>query len=219
MVAGARADLGQIEAGLAHLERFGPDSSAQHPRLAYAYADLLLTGPAAKPEALTWFIRAANADADEDTDALERVEALAARRGQPWNRSGLAGDPARPAATIRRRTRRQRRSDSGRSRQCARTSAGPGGADPDRPIGENADRRQSRTREPEPESPLPCRAMPARTVRPDAPIPGRRRSRIQTDVPADSAQFPTAPAPRTGRRPGRPTKQCRRADRATMARQ
>ena len=44
VVAGARADLGQIDAALAHLERVGLDKAEEHPRLAYAYADLLLQG-------------------------------------------------------------------------------------------------------------------------------------------------------------------------------
>ncbi|WP_395726622.1 hypothetical protein [Nakamurella sp.] len=77
VVAGARADLGQIDAGLAHLEQFDVEQRSRHPRLAYAYADLL-DRAGRQPEALTWFIRAANADTDEDTDALERVESLAA---------------------------------------------------------------------------------------------------------------------------------------------
>ncbi len=80
VVAGARADLGQIDAALAHLEQFGTDRIGRHPRLAYAYADLL-DRAGRQPEALTWFIRAANADLDEDTDALERVEVLAASLG------------------------------------------------------------------------------------------------------------------------------------------
>ena len=75
VVAGARADLGQIDAALAHLERIGLDKAEEHPRLAYAYADLLLQA-GRRPEALTWFIRSANSDADEETDALDRVEAL-----------------------------------------------------------------------------------------------------------------------------------------------
>ena len=75
VVAGARADLGQIDAALAHLERVGLDKAEEHPRLAYAYADLLLQA-GRRPEALSWFIRSANADADEETDALDRVEAL-----------------------------------------------------------------------------------------------------------------------------------------------
>ena len=77
VVAGARADLGQTDAGLAHLEQFDVQERGRNPRLGYAYADLL--DRAGRPaEALTWFIRAANADTDEDTDALERVETLAA---------------------------------------------------------------------------------------------------------------------------------------------
>jgi tetratricopeptide (TPR) repeat protein len=75
VVAGARADLGQIDAALAHLERIGLDKAEEHPRLAYAYADLLLQA-GRRPEALTWFIRSANSDVDEETDALDRVEAL-----------------------------------------------------------------------------------------------------------------------------------------------
>ena len=42
VVAGARADLGQVDAALAQLERLGLDKAEEHPRLAYAYADLLL---------------------------------------------------------------------------------------------------------------------------------------------------------------------------------
>src|SRR5664279_3372685 len=75
VVAGARADLDQVDAALAHLERVGLDATEAHPRLAYAYADLLLKA-GRNQEALSWFIRAANVDAEEETDALERVEAL-----------------------------------------------------------------------------------------------------------------------------------------------
>ena len=78
VVAGARADLDQTDAALAHLERIGLDKAEQHPRLAYAYADLLLKADR-QAEALSWFIRAANADAEEETDALERVEQLSAQ--------------------------------------------------------------------------------------------------------------------------------------------
>ena len=72
VVSGARADLGQIDAGLAHLERIGLDRAETHPRLAYAYADLLLKA-GRNQDALSWFIRSADADAEEETDALERV--------------------------------------------------------------------------------------------------------------------------------------------------
>ena len=75
VVAGARADLGQIDAALAHLERIGLDKAEQHPRLAYAYADLLLKA-GRDQEALSWFIRSADVDNDEETDALDRVAEL-----------------------------------------------------------------------------------------------------------------------------------------------
>ncbi len=75
VVAGARSDLGQIDAALAHLERIGLDKAEQHPRLAYAYADLLLKAGRGQ-EALSWFIRSADVDNDEETDALDRVAEL-----------------------------------------------------------------------------------------------------------------------------------------------
>ncbi|MEP6562622.1 MAG: tetratricopeptide repeat protein [Nakamurella sp.] len=75
VVAGARADLDQVDVALAQLERLGVDKAEAHPRLAYAYADLLLKAGRGQ-EALSWFIRSANADADEETDALDRVAEL-----------------------------------------------------------------------------------------------------------------------------------------------
>ena len=82
VVAGARADLGQVDAALAHLERLGLDKAEEHPRLAYAYADLLLKA-GRQQEALSWFIRSANADTEEETDALDRVEADVGGRDSP----------------------------------------------------------------------------------------------------------------------------------------
>jgi uncharacterized protein YjbI with pentapeptide repeats len=75
VVAGARADLDQVDVALANLERLGLDKAETHPRLAYAYADLLLKA-GRQQEALSWFIRSANADAEEETDALDRVADL-----------------------------------------------------------------------------------------------------------------------------------------------
>jgi tetratricopeptide (TPR) repeat protein len=77
VVAGARADLGQIDAALAHLERIGWREDAPNARIAYAYADLLLQA-GRRQEALTWFVRAADADTDEETDAGERLAELSA---------------------------------------------------------------------------------------------------------------------------------------------
>ena len=82
VVAGARSDLGQIDAALAHLERIGLDKAEQHPRLAYAYADLLLKAGRGQ-EALSWFIRSADVDNDEETDALDT-----GRRAERFRESG-----------------------------------------------------------------------------------------------------------------------------------
>ena len=81
VVAGARADLGQIDAALAHLERIGWREEAPNPRIAYAYADLLLQA-GRRQEALTWFVRAADADSDEETDAGDRLVELSATLGE-----------------------------------------------------------------------------------------------------------------------------------------
>ncbi|MGL6233982.1 MAG: hypothetical protein ACRC20_01425 [Segniliparus sp.] len=76
--AGARLDLGEVEAALATLrageldpERRGSEAV----RLFYAYAETLLaSGDSA--EALTWFKHAAEADENEETDAEERIAEL-----------------------------------------------------------------------------------------------------------------------------------------------
>lgn len=79
VTAGARSDLGQHEAALAALHAA---ARAVEPAADFAYrvyyalaAKLLEEGRAA--EALTWFVRAADADADDETDAAERAESLA----------------------------------------------------------------------------------------------------------------------------------------------
>ena len=75
--------------------------------------------PAAKQEALSWFIRSANADADEETDALDRVAELsdedpmtstsvdatcrladeACWRTRTWNSLRVVGEDRRPPET------------------------------------------------------------------------------------------------------------------------
>ena len=77
VVAGARADLGQVDTAIAQMERVGLEKLESNPRLAYAYADLLLK-QGRRQDALSWFIRSADADLEEETDALERVEELGA---------------------------------------------------------------------------------------------------------------------------------------------
>jgi tetratricopeptide (TPR) repeat protein len=79
VAAGARADLGQLDAALALLEQ-GDGFQLENPepysaRLYYAYADLLLTAGRAA-EALEWFVRADDSDDEGDTDADERIAEL-----------------------------------------------------------------------------------------------------------------------------------------------
>jgi tetratricopeptide (TPR) repeat protein len=78
VVAGARADLGQLDAALAHLEgALQPETIEPFTaRLFYAYADLLLQADR-RAEAVDWFMKAAEADVDEETDAGERLTELA----------------------------------------------------------------------------------------------------------------------------------------------
>jgi hypothetical protein len=81
--AGARRDLGQMDAALRTLEQaplMSKNRSAWVVRLRYAYADTLEA--AGRPtEALTWFHRTFAVDADELTDASDRAAALEAARG------------------------------------------------------------------------------------------------------------------------------------------
>ncbi len=80
VVAGARMDLGQYDQAVVTLQtpeldpaRVGPASA----RLFYAYAEALLAADRSD-DALKWFLNAAAADVEGDTDAEERAEELAA---------------------------------------------------------------------------------------------------------------------------------------------
>ncbi len=81
--AGARRDLGELDAALRTLE-FAPLTSRSRAawvvRLRYAYADTLEAAGRLE-DALTWFHRTAGIDGDEITDAMERAEALEKRLG------------------------------------------------------------------------------------------------------------------------------------------
>lgn len=75
VVAGARSDLGQHEQALSVLSTPPLDATRTGltaARLAYAYADTLLA-LARNDEALQWFMNAAAADLDGQTDAEERI--------------------------------------------------------------------------------------------------------------------------------------------------
>ncbi|MDG3016679.1 hypothetical protein [Speluncibacter jeojiensis] len=78
VVAGARMDLGQNDAAVVTLQTPELDparTGAAAARLFYAYADALVAA-GRKKDALTWFLNAAAADLDGDTDAEERVAEL-----------------------------------------------------------------------------------------------------------------------------------------------
>lgn len=81
--AGARRDMGELDAALRTLE-FAPLSSRSRApwvvRLRYAYADTLEAAGRFE-DALTWFHRTAGIDGDELTDAMDRAEALEKRLG------------------------------------------------------------------------------------------------------------------------------------------
>ena len=79
--AGARRDLGQLDAALRTLEVAPLNSKSREPwvvRLRYAYADTLEEAGRLN-DALTWFHRTNAIDAEEITDAADRAEALEKR--------------------------------------------------------------------------------------------------------------------------------------------
>lgn len=79
--AGARRDMGQMDAALRVLELAPISSATREPwvtRLRYAYADALEEAGRLN-DALAWFHRTDAIDADELTDAAERAESLESR--------------------------------------------------------------------------------------------------------------------------------------------
>ncbi|HTZ42578.1 MAG TPA: tetratricopeptide repeat protein [Jatrophihabitans sp.] len=78
VAAGARRDMGQLDAALAVLERFGLDTSRPKPgsaRLWYAYADALEAAGRTE-DAVRWFGAAATVDHEDETDAADRAANL-----------------------------------------------------------------------------------------------------------------------------------------------
>ncbi|MFF9343041.1 hypothetical protein ACF1CG_25235 [Streptomyces sp. NPDC014773] len=78
VAAGARRDMGQLEAAIVTLQSPELASSANHPwtaRLRYAYADALLAAER-EQEAREWFAKALEADKDGATDASDRLAEL-----------------------------------------------------------------------------------------------------------------------------------------------
>lgn len=78
VAAGARRDLGQLEAAAVSLQVPELRSRSQQPwvaRLRYAYADAL-HALGRTEEARRWFVKAAEAGGEEETDALDRVDEI-----------------------------------------------------------------------------------------------------------------------------------------------
>ena len=84
--AGARRDMGQLDAALRTLELAPLQSKSREPwvvRLRYAYADTL-EAAGRENDALAWFHRTHAVDSDEITDAADRAER--------WSAAGLTAD-------------------------------------------------------------------------------------------------------------------------------
>ncbi|WP_458686197.1 tetratricopeptide repeat protein, partial [Nocardia tengchongensis] len=89
VVAGARMDLGQFDQAVVTLQTAELDparTGSAAARLFYAYAEALMAADRAD-EALTWFMNAASADLDGETDAEERAAELSGHghgEGADW---------------------------------------------------------------------------------------------------------------------------------------
>ncbi|MFC4083500.1 tetratricopeptide repeat protein [Amycolatopsis samaneae] len=85
VAAGARRDLGQLDAAVVSLQGDDLKEGRRDPwsaRLFYAYADNLVA-VGRKEEALRWFLNAAEADENDETDAAERAADLTNESGEP----------------------------------------------------------------------------------------------------------------------------------------
>ncbi|GAM51449.1 hypothetical protein NSK11_contig00270-0002 [Nocardia seriolae] len=86
VVAGARMDLGQFDQAVVTLQTAELDparTGSAAARLFYAYAEALLAA-GREEESLTWFMNAASADLDGETDAEERAAELSGEGGADW---------------------------------------------------------------------------------------------------------------------------------------
>ena len=80
--AGARRDMGQLDAALRTLELAPLTSKSRAPwvvRLRYTYADTLVAA-GREQDALAWFHRTHSVDSDEITDAAARADAIERRQ-------------------------------------------------------------------------------------------------------------------------------------------
>ncbi len=91
VAAGARRDLGELDAAVVSLQIPELDPARRDPwsaRLFYAYADNLLAA-GRESDALQWFVHAADADDDGETDAARRIAELT---GEPLPDDDFAFD-------------------------------------------------------------------------------------------------------------------------------
>jgi tetratricopeptide (TPR) repeat protein len=85
VAAGARRDMGQLDAAVVALQIPELDPARRDPwsaRLFYAYADNLAAA-GREEEAIRWFLNAAEADDDGETDAAERAMELSTGEPSP----------------------------------------------------------------------------------------------------------------------------------------
>ncbi|MEV4058475.1 hypothetical protein AB0J55_45325 [Amycolatopsis sp. NPDC049688] len=85
VAAGARRDLGQLDAAVVSLQGDDLKPEKRDPwsaRLFYAYADNL-EAAGRKDDAIRWFLNAAEADAEDETDAAERAADLSNEKEAP----------------------------------------------------------------------------------------------------------------------------------------
>jgi hypothetical protein len=96
VAAGARIDLGHLDQALALLSSPSLDPSrtgSTAARLFYAYADVLLA-LGRSDDALQWFVHAAAADHDGDTDAEDRIDELAPNEQTPSGQNPSGQNPS-----------------------------------------------------------------------------------------------------------------------------
>ncbi len=88
VLAGARRDLGELDAAVVTLQIPELDPARREPwspRLFYAYADNLLAA-GRESDAMQWFVHTVDADRAEETDAADRLAELT---GEPRAESGV----------------------------------------------------------------------------------------------------------------------------------
>ena len=119
VAAGARRDLGELDAAVVGLQLPELDPAPREPwsaRLFYAYADNLLAA-GRESDALQWFVHAADADADGDTDAALRIAELT---GEPLPDEDVSGSASR---SVDRRATTPRTDDRRRGQPADRTAS------------------------------------------------------------------------------------------------